>query len=228
MNRPSRKAIAFAISAGLSVAASVGIALHRTALTNEIGNALANLTPMQTARANPPSILAQANTQQSLPTSGSTFKVVGAKDGIAWGTGSVPDSPTGGILQYSVAQVGATGYFYGSYKDDRFTETYFANLAQPSPCGANATGYKGFKSVSEIPDASKLTYTTTKSILIGAKKSNCYAGLIVLRQEIKGSSGKFLYMVIDPVAIEGTTLKIRWWANVQPDVANFSTAVQDF
>jgi hypothetical protein len=35
-------------------------------------------------------------------------------------------------------------------------------------------------------------------------------------------------MVIDPVAIEGTTLKIRWWANVQPDVANFSTAVQDF
>jgi len=102
MNRPSRKAIAFAISAGLSVAASVGIALHRTALTNQIGNALANLAPMQTARANPANIVAQAASDKQ------QFEIIGVSNGIAYGTASLSDSAKGGVIQYSVAKVGAT------------------------------------------------------------------------------------------------------------------------
>lgn len=227
INRLSSKAITLAVISGLSVAGSVGIALNRT-VTNQISNALTNLAPMQAAQANPASIVAQGITQQNVPKIGVDMNFVGAKDGTAWGTASVQDSP-GAFLQYSVAQVGATGYLYGTYKDDRFTESYFANIVQPSPCGANKPGYKGFKSVSEITDASKLTYTTTNSILIGGKNSKCYADLLVMRKEFKGatqtSSGKYLYVVIDPVAIEGTTLKIRWWAS---ESGNFAQAPKDF
>lgn len=95
MNRPLRKAIAFAIIAGLSVAASVGIALNQTALTNQIGNAFASLAPIQTARANPPSILAQASAggatvnldSNQLVTSIQNLTINGAKYSVAFEKG---------------------------------------------------------------------------------------------------------------------------------------------
>jgi hypothetical protein len=222
MNRPSRKAIAFAISAGLSVAASVGIALHRTALTNQIGNALANLAPMQTARANPANIVAQAASDKQ------QFELIGVSNGIAYGTASLSDSAKGGVIQYSVARVGATGYLYGSYKDDRFTEADFANLIASSPCQSGKAGYSGFKSLSEIKDVKSLKFATTKSILLGDRNSGCYAGLLVFRQAVKAKPGQFVYFVLEPVKVDGTTLNIRWWSNLDPKATDFSKAPETF
>ncbi len=166
--------------------------------------------------------------KQEAPDADEGLQIVGSANGIIWGTATLDDSARSGILQYSVAKVGATGYFYGSYQDTNFTETYFANLAQPSACGADKTGYRGFKSLSEIKDVSKLTYTTTKSILIGDKESGCYSGLLVLRQEVPKSNGRFLYMVIEPIDVDKTSLKIRWWANARPGVTDFSGVPQAF
>ena len=222
MNRPSRKAIAFAMSAGLSVAASIGIALNRTALTNQIGNALANLAPMQTARANPANIVAQAASDKQ------QFEIIGVSNGIAYGTASLSDSAKGGVIQYSVAKVGATGYLYGSYKDDRFSEADFANLIASSPCQASQAGYSGFKSLSEIKDVKSLKFATTKSILLGDRNSGCYAGLLVFRQAVKAKPGEFLYFVFEPVKVDGTTLNVRWWSNLDPKVTDFSKAPETF
>ncbi|MEP0754539.1 hypothetical protein NDA03_20190 [Trichocoleus sp. Lan] len=162
------------------------------------------------------------------PAAKSDMDILGAQDGLIWGTATLDDSARSGVLQYSVARVGATGYFYGSYQDPEFPETYFANLVQPSACGAGKAGYKGFQSIAEINDISKLTYTTTKSILVGDKESGCYTGLLVIRQETQEKDGKFFYMVIEPIDVDNTSLKVRWWANVKTGVTDFSKAPKTF
>jgi hypothetical protein len=172
-------------------------------------------------------LISQATKQQSAANE-PKMQIVGAADGIAWGTATIDDSPKSGFLQYSVAKVGATGFFYGNYKDDRFTETYFANLAKTSPCSADSPGYNGFKSIADVKDTSSLNYSTTKSILVGDKESGCYTGLIALRQEVPGAKGEYVYMVIEPVDVNNTSIKIRWWTNLQSNVTDFSKAPKDF
>jgi len=166
--------------------------------------------------------------KQSSSATDSNLEILGTKDGIIWGTATLDDSARSGILQYSVARVGATGYFYGSYKDPNFPETYFANLSQPSACGANKAGYTGLKSLAEATDVSQLNYTTTRSILVGDQESGCYTGLLVIRQETPEKNGKFLYMVIEPLDVDKTSMKVRWWANIKPDVKDFSKAPPTF
>jgi len=158
----------------------------------------------------------------------SRFQIVGSANGVAWGTATIDDSPKSGVLQYSVARVGATGYFYGNYKDDRFTETYFANLTKASPCSANYPGYGGFQSIAEVKDVKSLNYSTTKSILVGDKGSGCYSGLVVIRQEVPDAKGEYVYMVIEPVDVDNTSIKIRWWTNLQSNVTDFSQAPKEF
>lgn len=159
----------------------------------------------------------------------SDFKIEGNEHGIAWGTATLKDSAESGFIQYSVAEVGKSGYLYGDYADERFPKADFAALTEKSACGDTSPGYQGIKSLAELTDAAALEYKTTKSIWLGSKSSNCYQGLLVIRQPMSGAeAGKYIYFVIDPIEVDGTSLKVHWWANLEDGTADFSKAPADF
>ena len=156
------------------------------------------------------------------------FAIKGSEHGIAWGTATLKDSAESGFIQYSVAEAGKSGYLYGDYADERFPKADFAGLTEKSACGDTAPGYEGIKSLAELTDAGKLEYKTTKSIWIGGKSSQCFKDLLVIRQAMPGAEGKYLYIVLNPLEVDGTSLKVHWWANLEDGPPDFSKAPADF
>ena len=162
------------------------------------------------------------------PRVASDFEIKGNANGIFWGTATLKDSAESGFIQYSVAEVGKSGYLHGDYQDERFPKADFANLTEKSSCGDAQPGYQGAKSLAELTDAGALEYKTTKSIWLGSKKSGCYQGLLVIRQAMPNTEGKHLYIVLDPLEVDNTSLKVRWWANLEDGTPDFSKAPADF
>lgn len=161
---------------------------------------------------------------------------VGTAHGIRWGVATLPESAYSwnlgtGPHYYSTAVVAINaGYFYGNYQDTPGAPSipvYFANVISNSPCTQsvpgiampNEPGYTGISSVTELTTAKieSLILDTTSAIEFGTRKSPCYTGLLVFRQD-------GYYGVIDPVEMDQSgTLLIHWWVGEQ-GVTDFSQA----
>ena len=119
-------------------------------------------------------------------------------------------------LEYSLRGIQSNvGYFY------RNNSQTFASLTEISPCHEQTPGYEGQVAVDTLDDLSRLEFSSQRIVIFGTRKSNCYTGLFVWRQDNR-------YVVVDPLEIGGNgELVFDWWIG-DAGVTDFSAIASQF
>ena len=119
-------------------------------------------------------------------------------------------------LEYSLRSIQSNvGYFY------RNNSQTFASLTEISPCHEQTPGYEGQVAVDTLDDLSRLEFSSQRVVIFGTRKSNCYTGLFVWRQDNR-------YVVVDPLEIGGNgELVFDWWIG-DAGVTDFSAIASQF
>ena len=119
-------------------------------------------------------------------------------------------------LEYSLRGIQSNvGYFY------RTNSQTFASLTEISPCHEQTPGYEGQVAVDTLDDLSRLEFSSQRIVIFGTRKSNCYTGLFVWRQDNR-------YVVVDPLEIGGNgELVFDWWIG-DAGVTDFSAIASQF
>jgi len=117
-----------------------------------------------------------------------------------------------------------TGWLYSTQSP----KVAYGSMKSVSDCGqvgGNGSGYNGLSSLSQLTDASTLSYAeATDPIRFGTRLSDCYMGLLVFRQD-----GRYGVLDLQKVEDGGETgvlddkVTIKWWLG-NPGVTNFSNA----
>ena len=119
-------------------------------------------------------------------------------------------------LEYSLRSIQSNvGYFYF------YNSQTFASLTEISPCHEQTPGYEGQVAVDTLDDLSRLEFSSQRIVIFGTRKSNCYTGLFVWRQDNR-------YVVVDPLEIGGNgELVFDWWIG-DAGVTDFSAIASQF